>query len=162
MQVIGGEMLRSVDPGQWNICFLRDSSQRHQSRRGPLPLTLRCKILSGHETPGGSLTPRWVTAPPHHSFELHREEDSWPFTWGDRSAPRGSSQTPQCLKWPLRHSCTPCVTPSVVCYAGGHHGCYFQKRLKHTRRPAIYTCCGHVMNLTPFCHLLPGIFHIAE
>lgn len=65
---------------------------------GPLPLTLRWERLSGHEIPGGSLTPCWVTAPPHHSFELHCAEDWWPRTWGDRSPLPGSSQTRQWLK----------------------------------------------------------------
>lgn len=52
-----GQMLRSVEPGQWNICFFIYLSEQHQSGQGPLPLTLRCEILSGHEKPGGSLTP---------------------------------------------------------------------------------------------------------
>lgn len=99
---------------------------------------------------------------PHHRFELHREEDSRPFTWGGQigTAPIISDTS----EFKNGHSGAAarhvlhrlqCVMLVDIMGASSSNG-------SNTRRAAIYTRCGHLMNLTPFCQLLAGIFHIAE
>lgn len=90
-------MLHHMDRGNWyvSVYHINCLSGLHKgfinlerSNRGSLPLVIKCKILSGHETLEGFVTTCWITGvggggQPHlFCFELQHEQDTWPLTWG--------------------------------------------------------------------------------